>query len=79
MLIFLFFLGPQNNSKQMTEAAVVTCVKLCKASTYLNIADSGNVTFILVKSVITDLKVSCGRFLRKAGGYDRVSLLFRSS
>ncbi|GBP42984.1 Neurofibromin [Eumeta japonica] len=34
-------LSPQNNSKQMTEAAVVTCVKLCKASTYLNIADSG--------------------------------------
>lgn len=49
--------GPQNNSKQMTEAAVVTCVKLCKASTYLNIADSGNVTFVLVKSVINDLKV----------------------
>ncbi|XP_075988650.1 neurofibromin 1 isoform X13 [Anticarsia gemmatalis] len=49
-------LSPQNNSKQMTEAAVVTCVKLCKASTYLNIADSGNVTFILVKSVINDLK-----------------------
>ncbi|XP_063836459.1 neurofibromin-like [Ostrinia nubilalis] len=49
-------LSPQNNSKQMTEAAVVTCVKLCKASTYLNIADSGNVTFVLVKSVINDLK-----------------------
>ncbi|KAG6459574.1 hypothetical protein O3G_MSEX011449 [Manduca sexta] len=49
-------LNPQNNSKQMIEAAVVTCVKLCKASTYLNIADSGNVTFVLVKSVINDLK-----------------------
>ncbi|XP_047542622.1 neurofibromin isoform X1 [Vanessa atalanta] len=49
-------LSPQNNSKQMTEAAIVTCVKLCKASTYLNIADSGNVTFVLVKSVINDLK-----------------------
>ncbi|XP_050557964.1 neurofibromin isoform X9 [Spodoptera frugiperda] len=49
-------LSPSNNSKQMTEAAVVTCVKLCKASTYLNIADSGNVTFKLVKSVINDLK-----------------------
>ncbi|KAJ0182942.1 hypothetical protein K1T71_000918 [Dendrolimus kikuchii] len=49
-------LSPQNNSKQMTEAAVVTCVKLCKASTYLNIADSGNVTFTLVKSVKDDLK-----------------------
>ncbi|CAH2101890.1 unnamed protein product [Euphydryas editha] len=50
-------LSPHNNSKQMTEAAIVTCVKLCKASTYLNIADSGNVTFVLVKSVINDLKL----------------------
>ncbi|XP_047513398.1 neurofibromin isoform X4 [Pieris napi] len=49
-------LSPQNNSKQMTEAAVLTCVKLCKASTYINISDSGNVTFVLVKSVINDLK-----------------------
>ncbi|XP_045770385.1 neurofibromin [Maniola jurtina] len=49
-------LSPHNNSKQMTEAAIVTCVKLCKASTYLNIADSGNVTFVLVKCVINDLK-----------------------
>ncbi|CAK1546446.1 unnamed protein product [Leptosia nina] len=40
----------------MTEAAVLTCVKLCKASTYINISDSGNVTFVLVKSVINDLK-----------------------
>ncbi|XP_077293081.1 neurofibromin 1 [Arctopsyche grandis] len=49
-------LGPQANSKQLTEAAVVTCVKLCKASTYINISDSSNVTFALVQSVINDLK-----------------------
>ncbi|KAG7295598.1 hypothetical protein JYU34_021867 [Plutella xylostella] len=50
-------LSPQNNSKQMTEAAVVTCVKLCKASTYININDATNRAFVLVKSVINDLKV----------------------
>ncbi|XP_048487858.1 neurofibromin [Plutella xylostella] len=49
-------LSPQNNSKQMTEAAVVTCVKLCKASTYININDATNRAFVLVKSVINDLK-----------------------
>ncbi|RZF46611.1 hypothetical protein LSTR_LSTR002943 [Laodelphax striatellus] len=45
-----------NNSKQLTEAAVVTCVKLCKASTYINNLDSSNVVFTLVQSVINDLK-----------------------
>lgn len=51
--------GPHSTSKQQTEAAAVTCVKLCKASTYINIQDSSNVAFILVQSVINDLKV-CG-------------------
>lgn len=51
--------GPHgNSSKQLTEAAAVTCVKLCKASTYINILDSNNVAFTLVQSVINDLKVS---------------------
>lgn len=50
--------GPHgNSSKQLTEAAAVTCVKLCKASTYINILDSNNVAFTLVQSVINDLKV----------------------
>ena len=49
--------GPHGNSKQLTEAAAVTCVKLCKASTYINILDSNNVAFTLVQSVINDLKV----------------------
>lgn len=52
-------IGPHgNSSKQLTEAAAVTCVKLCKASTYINILDSNNVAFTLVQSVINDLKVS---------------------
>jgi len=55
-------LGPHANSNQLTEAAVVTCVKLCKASTYINISDSSNVTFTLVQSVINDLKVCFIRF-----------------
>lgn len=50
-------LGPHGNSKQLTEAAAVTCVKLCKASTYINILDSNNVAFTLVQSIINDLKV----------------------
>uniref|UniRef100_A0A336KLD7 CSON013094 protein n=1 Tax=Culicoides sonorensis TaxID=179676 RepID=A0A336KLD7_CULSO len=44
------------SSKQLTEAAAIACVKLCKASTYININDSNNVTFQLVQSVINDLK-----------------------
>lgn len=50
-------LGPHASSKQLTESAAIACVKLCKASTYINIADSNNVTFKLVQSVINDLKV----------------------
>ncbi|KAK9889237.1 hypothetical protein WA026_004512 [Henosepilachna vigintioctopunctata] len=45
-----------NSSKQSTEAAAVTCVKLCKASTYINILDSSNVAFTLVQNVVNDLK-----------------------
>ena len=36
--------------------AVKTCVKLCKAATYINILDSNNVIFSLVHTVIGDLK-----------------------
>ncbi|XP_017785481.1 PREDICTED: neurofibromin isoform X3 [Nicrophorus vespilloides] len=50
-------IAPHNNSsKQLTEAAAVTCVKLCKASTYINILDTNNVAFTLVQSIINDLK-----------------------
>lgn len=50
-------LGTHASSKQLTESAAIACVKLCKASTYINISDSNNVTFQLVQSVINDLKV----------------------
>ncbi|XP_053692655.1 neurofibromin isoform X1 [Sabethes cyaneus] len=49
-------LGAHASSKQSTESAAIACVKLCKASTYINISDSSNVTFQLVQSVINDLK-----------------------
>lgn len=40
-----------------SKAAIITCVKLCKAATYINILDSNNVIFSLVQSVIGDLKL----------------------
>ncbi|XP_013381612.1 neurofibromin-like [Lingula anatina] len=43
-------------SKQLTEAAAVTSVKLCKVSTYINIADRTNVVFVLVQHVFADLR-----------------------
>ncbi|XP_037896099.1 neurofibromin isoform X1 [Glossina fuscipes] len=49
-------LGPHSPSKQVTESAAITCVKLCKASTYVNISDSNNAIFKLVQYVINDLK-----------------------
>ena len=50
-------LSPHSSSKQLTEAAAVTCVKLCKVSTYINILDRNNVVFALVHTVFNDLKV----------------------
>lgn len=44
-------------NKQLAEGAAVTCVRLCKASTYISIHDRLNVLFSLVQSVIGDLKV----------------------
>ncbi|GAB0093775.1 neurofibromin [Sergentomyia squamirostris] len=49
-------LGSHASSKQLTESAAIAGVKLCKASTYINIADSNNVCFQLVQCVINDLK-----------------------
>ena len=49
-------LGSHASSKQLTESAAIAAIKLCKASTYININDSNNVTFQLVQSVINDLK-----------------------
>jgi hypothetical protein len=50
-------ISQHGTSKQLTEAAAVTCVKLCKASTYINILDSNNVAFTLVQNIINELKV----------------------
>lgn len=47
---------PTSSSKQVTEAGVVACVKLCKASTYINMLDSNNGVFRLVQSILCDLK-----------------------
>ncbi|KAJ8312996.1 hypothetical protein KUTeg_010369 [Tegillarca granosa] len=44
------------NKSMLQECAAVTCVRLCKASTYININDRLNVLFSLVQSVINDLK-----------------------
>ncbi|XP_017855685.1 PREDICTED: neurofibromin isoform X1 [Drosophila arizonae] len=49
-------LGPHSPSKQVTESSAIACVKLCKASTYININDSNNVVFKLVQYFINDLK-----------------------
>lgn len=45
-----------SSNKQVAELAAITCVKLCKASTFINFNDSNNVIFQLVQSVQKDLK-----------------------
>ncbi|XP_046387119.1 neurofibromin isoform X3 [Ischnura elegans] len=44
------------HTNKFTEPAALTCVKLCKASTYISNSDPNNVAFTLVQSVINDLK-----------------------
>ncbi|XP_046892611.1 neurofibromin isoform X2 [Hypomesus transpacificus] len=48
-------LAGQGGSKQLTESAAIACVKLCKASTYINWEDH-SVIFLLVQSIVVDLK-----------------------
>ncbi|XP_030632149.1 neurofibromin isoform X1 [Chanos chanos] len=48
-------LAGHGGSKQLTESAAVACVKLCKASTYINWEDH-SVIFLLVQSIVVDLK-----------------------
>lgn len=50
-------LALHSNNKQSIEAAAIACVKLCKASTYINTLESTNKIFTLVQSVMNDLKV----------------------
>jgi neurofibromin 1 len=48
-----------SSSKQSSEmaAAVISFVKLCKSATYINNKDSSNVLFVLVPSIMSDLKL----------------------
>ncbi|KAK0135823.1 Neurofibromin [Merluccius polli] len=48
-------LAGQGGGKQLMESAAIACVKLCKASTYINWEDH-SVIFILVQSIVMDLK-----------------------
>ncbi|XP_048125392.1 neurofibromin isoform X7 [Alosa alosa] len=48
-------LAGHGGSKQLTESAAIACVKLCKASTYVNWEDHSNI-FLLVQSIVVDLK-----------------------
>lgn len=45
-----------SSSRQLAEAAAVTCIKLCKASTYINNLDSDNVIFTLVRHIMGYLR-----------------------
>ena len=45
-----------SSNKSIIEAGAITCVRLCKAATYINVLDSTNVIFSLVQTVIHDLK-----------------------
>jgi len=50
--------GHHASSRQSSEAAAVMAfVKLCKAASYINNKDSSNVLFVLVPSVMSDLKL----------------------
>ncbi|XP_037071704.1 neurofibromin-like [Pollicipes pollicipes] len=49
-------LGSHSTIKHLTEAAAVACVKLCKIATYISTSDSNNVVFVLIHSIISDLK-----------------------
>ena len=48
-----------SHSRTLQEGAAVTCVKLCKCATYVNITDRANVLFVLVHNFNQDLKASC--------------------
>ncbi|TNN01408.1 hypothetical protein fugu_010790 [Takifugu bimaculatus] len=48
-------LSGQGGSKQLMESAAIACVKLCKASTYINWEDHSTI-FLLVQPIVMDLK-----------------------
>jgi len=49
-------LQPTTSNKQIMEAGIISAVRLCKASTYINIMDSNNPVFRLVQSILVDLR-----------------------
>ncbi|XP_064425136.1 neurofibromin [Latimeria chalumnae] len=48
-------LAGHSGSRQLTESAAIACVKLCKASTYINWEDN-SIIFLFVQSMVVDLK-----------------------
>ncbi|XP_041660852.1 neurofibromin isoform X2 [Cheilinus undulatus] len=48
-------LSGQGGNKQLMESAAIACVKLCKASPYINWEDHSTI-FLLVQSIVMDLK-----------------------
>lgn len=71
-------LAGHHSSKQSSEsAAVIALVKLCKAATYINNKDSSNVLFVLVPSIMSDLKQilfnPAKPFSSRGGGSDKAS------
>lgn len=45
------------SGKHNVETSAIALVKLCKASTYINMQHSNNIVFTLVQTVVNDLKV----------------------
>ena len=41
----------------------MACVKLCKIATYISTSDSNNVVFVLIHTIISDLKVPTSTLL----------------
>ena len=66
-----------SSSRQSSEmaAAVISFVKLCKSATYINNKDSSNVLFVLVPSIMSDLKLILFNALKpfSRGGTDKAS------
>jgi neurofibromin 1 len=65
-----------SSSKQSAEAAaVMALVKLCKSATYINNKDSSNVLFVLVPSIMSDLKQILFNAVKpfSRGGSDKTS------
>lgn len=63
-------LAQHGNSKHLIEAAAVTGVKLCKASTYISNSDSNHIALLLVQSIMMDLKVRKFEFQLNANFYN---------